>query len=93
MYSQMNMWRQLVDAIDEKVTEYCNEADLWEPGTQLWTNAATGDVVLGEKPLEPGYEGRDVDWFTYRDEDGDLMPDLDLIEDYASGWCDFRQLE
>ena len=24
MYSQMNMWRQLVDAIDEKVTEYCN---------------------------------------------------------------------
>ena len=71
MYSQMNMWRQLVDAIDEKVTEYCNEADLWEPG----------------------YEGRDVDWFTYRDEDGDLMPDLDLIEDYASGWFDFRQLE
>ena len=93
MYSQMNMWRQLVDAIDEKVTEYYNEADLWEPGTQLWTNAATGDVVLGEKPLEPGYEGRDVDWFTYHDEDGDLMPDLDLIEDYASGWFDFRQLE
>lgn len=93
MYSQMNMWRQLVGAIEEKVAEYCNEADLWGPGTQLWTCAATGDVILGEKPLQPGYEGRDVDWFTYRDEDGDLMPDLDLIEDYASQWFDFRQLE
>ena len=50
-------------------------------------------MILGEKPLQPGYEGRDVDWFTYRDEDGDLMPDLDLIEDYASQWFDFRQLE
>lgn len=93
MYSQMNMWRQLVNAIDEKVTEYCNEADCREPGTQLWTNVSTGDVVLGEKPLEPGYEGRDIEWFVGRDEDGDLMPELDLIEDYASQWFDFRQLE
>lgn len=93
MYSQLSMYRQLVGEITEKVEEYCNEADCWEAGTQLWTNAATGDVVLGEKPQEHGYEGRDVDWFVYRDEDGDLMPDLDLIEDYASGWFDFRQLE
>ena len=91
MYSQMNMWMQLVNAIEEKVSEYCNEADCWGPGTVLWTNAGTGDVILGEKPTEPGYEGRDVDWFTYRDEDGDLMADLDLIEDYASQWFDFRQ--
>ena len=92
MYNQMNMWRQLVSAIEEKVSEYCNEADLWEPGTQLWTNASTGDVILGAKPDDANYEGRDVDWFTYHDEDNILMPNLDLIEDYASQWFDFRQL-
>lgn len=87
----MSLYRQLVGEITEKVEEYCNEAASWEPGTQLWTNAATGDVVLGEKPREPGYEGRDVEWFVYTDEDGDLMPDVELIEDYASGWFDFRE--
>jgi len=92
MYSQLNMWRQLVNAIEEKVSEYCNEADLWEPGTQLWTNAGTGNVVLGDKPDEPNFEGCDVERFTCHDGNGDLMPDLDFIEDYAYQWFDFRQL-
>ncbi len=93
MYSQLSMYRQLVGAITEKIDEYCIEADCWEPGTQIWTNAAIGEVVLGDKPAEPGYEGRDVDSFVCRDEAGYLEPDVDLIEDYASGWFDFRQLE
>ena len=30
---------------------------------------------------------------SYNDEDGDLMPDIDLIEEYASQWFDFRLAE
>ena len=93
MYSQLSMYRQLVGEIAEKVEEYCHEADCWERGTQLWTCAATGDVVLGEKPMRPGYEGHDVDGFVCRNEDGDLVPDVDQIEDYASGWFDSRLVE
>ncbi len=91
MYDQMLEWRVLSDCIIEKVMEYIDEADAWESGTLLWTNGHTGDVVLGEKPQEEGYEGRDVTYFVLHDEDGDLVPDYDCIEDYASQWFDLRQ--
>lgn len=35
MYNQMLEWRVLTDCIIEKVMEYIDEADAWEPGTLL----------------------------------------------------------
>lgn len=48
-------------------------------------------MVLGDKPQEEGYEGREITYFVLHDEDGDLVPDYDCIEDYALQWFDLRQ--
>ncbi len=91
MVTQLYNWRILVDHIIDKVQEYIDEYECWEDEPMLWVDAESGTVVLGKKgEVYPG-EGKQVSDFISKDETGKMEPDFDGIEDFASGWFDFRQ--
>lgn len=93
MSKQYLDWRNLTDRITDKVQEYLDEINLWNGNTVLWTDGASGTVTLDDEGgVHPG-EGRPVSEFFVHGEDGAPEPDIDAIEDFASGWFDLRRAD
>lgn len=93
MSKQYLDWRNLTDRIADKVQEYIDEINLWNGDAVLWTDGASGTVTLDDEGgVHPG-EGHPVSEFIVHDADGAPEPDIDAIEDFASGWFDLRHAD
>jgi hypothetical protein len=91
MRTQLHDCKVLVYHIIDKVQEYIDEIDCWQDEPKLWVDAESDTVVLDEKGKEYVGESKQVSEFIRRDDAGKMEPDVDAIEDFASGWFDFRQ--
>lgn len=84
-------WRQLSGCIAEKIEEYISESACWDGEVFIWIDGNNFDVNLGiDGENYPG-ERHLVSFFIMADDDGNLSLDYDKIDDFASGWFDFRQ--
>lgn len=90
MGKQFHDWKVLVDMIFDKVSEFIDAQNGWGPETNLWIDIESNSVSLAEPDQVLTGENVPVIKLVGVNDSGDLEPDGDLIEDYASQWFDFR---
>ena len=90
MKRQYSHFCLLVNDIVDHVVEYLGNADAYDEAPDLIVIPGLFEVRT-DAP-EPGFEHElvPVTKFIFRDKDEGLLPDLDAIQKYASGFFDLR---
>ena len=83
-YPSICKFVDLVGNITDKVELYLETKHAYATVPDIFINAKHFEVELEKHTLHPEWEGFPVDYFTYHDEDGDEMPCVDAIEEFAA---------
>ena len=91
MKRQYSHFCLLVNEIVDRVIEYINDADAYEEAPSLIIIPGLFEARM-DAP-EPGFEHElvPVTKFVFTDKKEGLLPDLDAIHEYASGFFDLRR--